>query len=155
MPAFVNLKTWKRLKRFVRFSLEIVQSLLWSFGTAVRSVFHKWRKHGIVENLSWSQNDFNVSFSRSVLPQIRSEVMRTIIKRNWRETHIYQNTSWWNQSVLWTDETKAEVFGRCHIWHKTNISEKEHHTQSNMVVAAWWSGLLCCFRTLFQRPFVT
>ncbi len=63
----------------------------------------------------------------------------------------YPQDFWAN--ILWTDETKVELFGRCvsrYIWLKTNIWTSEHHTNSQTVkhgggsVMVW---LLCSFRT--------
>ncbi len=56
-------------------------------------------------------------------------------------------------NILWTDETKVELFGRCmsrYIWCNTSTAfhQKTSYQQSNMVVVVvWWSGLLCIFRT--------
>ncbi len=48
----------------------------------------------------------------------------------------YPQDFWAN--ILWTDETKVDLFGRClsrYIWCKTNTAfQKEHHSNSQ----TWW-----------------
>ena len=75
---------------------------------------------------------------------------RSISHLPWK--HLDDPQDFW-ENILWTDETKVELFARCvsrYTRSKTNTAfqKKKHYTDSQ----TWWwwcdgLGLLCCFRT--------
>ncbi len=66
----------------------------------------------------------------------------------------YPQDFWAN--ILWTDETKVELFGRCvsrYILHKTNhFIKRTSCQQSNMVVVVWCSGAALHLQDLDDLP---
>ncbi len=68
----------------------------------------------------------------------------------------YPQDFWAN--ILWTDETKVKLFGRCvscYIWRKTNTAfhkKQQSNEQSNMVVVVWWSGAALQLQELDDLP---
>ncbi len=67
----------------------------------------------------------------------------------------YPQDFWAN--ILWTDETKVELFGRCvsrYIWRKPaqDFIKRTSYQQSNMVVVVWWSGAALQLQDLDDLP---
>ncbi len=68
----------------------------------------------------------------------------TKVRLNFAKKYLDYPQDFW-ANILWTDETKVELFGRCvfrYILHKTNtvFHKKNIIQQSSMVVVMWWSG---------------
>ncbi len=75
--------------------------------TMVRAIIHKWRKLVTVVNLP-EVAAYKITFAKKYID--------------------YPQDFWAN--ILWTDETKVELFGRCvsrYIWRKTNTAFHEKY----------------------------
>lgn len=56
--------------------------------------------------------------------------------------HLNKAETFWN-NILWTDETKVEMFGHyalCHIWQKPNIAL--HHKHLMAIVKQGGGGVM-------------
>ncbi len=69
-----------------------------------------------------------------------------IKKQDWKfaKTYVTKPQSFW-ENILWTDETKLELFGKGH--HGTVYRKRKEHSPYSQT---WWRfkdvlGLLCCF----------
>ena len=54
-----------------------------------------------------------------------------------KKKHLEDRAAMW-QKVVWSDETKIELFGlnsKCYVWRKHNTPPKTHHT---FCEARWW-----------------
>ncbi len=117
--------------------------------TPVRAIIHKWRKLWNVVNLPRSGRKRKRLGKNGIHGRVPRQ--KPLLTKNNTTAHLifakkyldYPQDFWAN--ILWTDETKAELFGRCvsrYIWRKTNTGfhNRTSYQQSNMVVVVWWSG---------------
>ncbi len=137
--------------------------------TPVRAVIHKWRKLWNVVNLPRSGRKRKRLGKNGIHGRVPRQ--KPLLTKKNTTAHLifakkylnYPQDFWAN--ILWTDETKAELFGRCvsrYIWRKTNtvFYNRTSYQQSNMVVVVWWSGdaiklmepfILHCIRKSWRR----
>ncbi len=94
---------------------------------------------------------------------IHGSILRQLLNKKNTRVHLtfakkylgYPQGFWAN--ILWTDETKVELFWRCvsyYIWHKTNtgFQKRTSYQQANMVVVVWWSGAALQLQELDNLP---
>ena len=60
------------------------------------------------------------------MPQFMSKYTHLPSEREFATEHLDKDQDFWN-NVLWTDESKFELFGhsnRRHVWHKLNTTSE-------------------------------